>query len=299
MRAIVTGATGMVGVAIVKQLIQKNYEVLAIVRPNSKNISRLPNSSNVQIVECELDNLSGLININADVFYHIAWDGVYGERRDNPLVQKKNIDMTFNAIDLAFRAGCKKFVFAGSQAELGKQICKIGCNNLANPTMNYGYAKLLCNNLGKRYAQGLGMEYNCGRILSTYGENDTSTTLISSLIRKLTKNETIQLSDCLHIWDYINVKDVARAFVAIGETGINGKIYPIGSGEEKQLKFYTEIILKKIGKGKIIYGNPVAKDAINYLCADISELTNDTGFIPQITFEEGINQLLRGTNGKN
>ncbi len=299
MRAIVTGATGMVGVAIVKHLIQNNYEVIAIVRPNSKNISRLPNSSNVQIVECELDNLSGLIKINADIFYHIAWDGVYGERRDNPLVQKNNIDMTFNAIDLAFRAGCKKFVFAGSQAELGKQTCKIGCNNLANPTMNYGYAKLLCNSLGKRYAQSLGMQYNSGRILSTYGENDTTTTLISSLIRKLTKNETIQLSDCLHIWDYINVVDVARAFLAIGENGINGKIYPIGSGEEKQLKSYTEIILKKIGKGKIIYGNPVAKDAINYLCADISELTNDTGFIPQITFEEGINQLLRGENEKN
>ena len=220
MRAIVTGATGMVGVAIVKHLIQNNYEVIAIVRPNSKNISRLPNSSNVQIVECELDNLSGLIKINADIFYHIAWDGVYGERRDNPLVQKNNIDMTFNAIDLAFRAGCKKFVFAGSQAELGKQICKIGCNNLANPTMNYGYAKLLCNSLGKRYAQSLGMQYNSGRILSTYGENDTTTTLISSLIRKLTKNETIQLSDCLHIWDYINVVDVARAFLAIGENGI-------------------------------------------------------------------------------
>lgn len=292
MKAIVTGATGMVGVAIIKQLIKKDCEIVAIVRPNSKNILRLPKYDKIQIVECELSQLSTLNDICGNVFFHLAWDGVYGERRDNPLIQKTNIDMTFDAIDLANRSGCKKFVFAGSQAELGKQKCKIGCENIPNPNMNYGYAKLLCNTLGKRYAQSLGMQYNSGRILSAYGENDTPTTLISLLIKKLKNNEEIQVSDCKHIWDYINVEDVAKAFVLIAERGVDGKIYPIGSGEEKPLKYYTEIIASIIGQGKIIYGNPVPNNMINYLCADISELTNDTGFIPQIPFEYGIERLI-------
>ncbi len=292
MQAIVTGATGMVGVAIVKKLIDNGDTVIAIVRPNSKNINRLPLSSKLKIIECELSKLSTLDNISGDVFFHIAWDGVYGERRDNPLVQKTNIDMTFSAIELAEKANCYRFVFAGSQAELGKQNKKIGCSNIPNPTMNYGYAKLFCNTVGKRYAQSLGLKFNSGRILSFYGENDTATTLISSLVTKLTCGETMKISDCKHIWDYINVEDVASAFIAIGKNGVDGKVYPIGSGEEKPLKYYTEIVAKKIGNGKILYGEPVGENAINYLCADITELTTDTGFIPKISFEKGIDKLL-------
>ena len=292
MKAIITGATGMVGIALVKELLQSNHNVIAIVRPNSKNYYKLPNSKNLSVIECELADLKSIANISADVFFHIAWDGVYGVRRDDPIVQKNNIDYTFDAIDLAKKSNCRRFVFAGSQAELGKQLCDIGCNNIPNPTMNYGMAKLFCNKLGKNYAQSLGLHYNSGRILSTYGENDASTTLISTLISTLLEDKEILLSDCEHIWDYINVTDVAKAFIAIGTKGVDGKLYPIGKGECKKLKYYTETIYNIIKKGKIVYGSPLPSNAVTYLNADITELSKDTGFFPQISFEEGIINLI-------
>ena len=54
----ITGATSMLGVATIKQCIQKNISVLAFVRKNSANIKRLPESSLVKLVECDLSEMA-------------------------------------------------------------------------------------------------------------------------------------------------------------------------------------------------------------------------------------------------
>jgi nucleoside-diphosphate-sugar epimerase len=88
--------------------------------------------------------------------------------------------------------------------------------------------------------------------------------------------------------------------LAIGEKGASGKIYCLGSGAGKPLKEYLEIIKYLVNPeyqpdyGKI----PYTEKSIKYLCADISELIADTGWRPEISFEEGIRKmLLSQTNG--
>ena len=44
----VTGATSMIGIALIEECVKKNIEVLAIVRKKTKNINRLPVSKNIQ-----------------------------------------------------------------------------------------------------------------------------------------------------------------------------------------------------------------------------------------------------------
>ena len=67
-----------------------------------------------------------------------------------------------------------------------------------------------------------------------------------------------------------------------------------GSGKTKQLKEYIEAIRDtvnpelEIGIGDI----PYAEKQVMYLCADISSLTDDTGFVPQYSFEDGIKETV-------
>lgn len=60
----------MIGIALIEQCIKKNIEVLAIVRKKTKNISRLPVSKNVHILECDLEDLCNVQvnNKGYDVF---------------------------------------------------------------------------------------------------------------------------------------------------------------------------------------------------------------------------------------
>ena len=103
------------------------------------------------------------------------------------------------------------------------------------------------------------------------------------------------------VWDYVYGGDCSRAFYLIGKYGKHGKAYTIGFGKSKLLREYIEEIRDivnptlEIGIGeREYYPNQVMK-----LTADISELTEDTGFVPQVDFAEGIRrtlELYRSTN---
>lgn len=131
-RAIITGATGAIGMALIKMLVEKNIEVLAITRPDSKRNDRLKkladcysasSDNKFEILEWDFSKLSELENNTGkdwDVFFHLAWAGASGAGRNDMYLQNGNVRMSLDAVALAKRFGCRKFVGAGSQAEYGR-----------------------------------------------------------------------------------------------------------------------------------------------------------------------------------
>ena len=77
-KAIVTGATGFIGKFLVRELLSQGVEVLAVVRPNSRNARNLP--SGVRAVECSLSEIRTLPSLVADrdidAVCRVAWQGV-------------------------------------------------------------------------------------------------------------------------------------------------------------------------------------------------------------------------------
>lgn len=73
MKAVITGATGVIGRALIEYLLQNNISVLAIIRENS--IKELPKHPNLEVIECDLQNICGLeiSDKQYDVFFHLAW----------------------------------------------------------------------------------------------------------------------------------------------------------------------------------------------------------------------------------
>ena len=113
----ITGATSMIGVATIKQCIYKNISVLAFVRKNSANINRLPDSPLVKVVECDLSEMVDYIpnRLSANVFIHFGWAFTDKIGRNDVSKQVQNVQYTIDAVHLAKRLGCKKFIGAGSQ----------------------------------------------------------------------------------------------------------------------------------------------------------------------------------------
>ena len=61
-RAILTGATGAIGLALIRELIDDGVEVLVLCHKGSKRIDRIPVSPLVELKDCSLDDLAGLTN---------------------------------------------------------------------------------------------------------------------------------------------------------------------------------------------------------------------------------------------
>ncbi len=292
---IITGATGMIGTAVVREAIKRKYRAVCIVHRGSPRIANIPCSPLVSVVECDIDEYVSLyLNEKYDACIHLAWDKTSVSGRDDVDIQLKNIQYTLDAVRLAHRSGCSVFIGAGSQAEYGIQSVPLAEDLPVQPESGYGIAKYTAGRLSAMLCRQLGMRFNWMRILSVYGKNDGENTLISYVIREISSGRSPRLTNCEQIWDYLNCDDAAKAFFAVLDKGKDGKVYPLGSGKGRRLSSYVEDIRGSIDPAlSISFGE---KDYYPhqpmYLVADISELTEDTGWKPEIRFKDGIKDLI-------
>lgn len=290
-KLVLTGATGMIGSAIVREALKQNYDITCIVRKNSSRIKNISKDSRVHIIDADISEYKTLeLKEKYDIFMHLAWNKTTLGGRDDVDSQLKNIEYTLDAVRLANRCGCSVFIGAGSQAEYGVQTVPLTPELPVNPESGYGIAKYTAGKLSSSLCKQLGLRFNWLRILSVYGKNDGENTLMSYVIRELKAGRSPELTKCEQIWDYLNCDDAARAFLAVAEKGIDGKFYPLGSGNGRKLSNYIEDIQRivnsavSIGFGKKEYypHQPM------YLVADVSELEKDTGWKAEVEFVEGI-----------
>lgn len=292
-KVIVTGATGFVGSAVCEELVRKNIEVIAIVRHPDKVISNITANEGIRIVYCDLANFRKLAELipdrDIDALYHFAWVGSAGALRGDSDVQMKNVQYTCDTVKACAEMGCKRFVFASSimvfeiEATMAKDI---------TPDINtlYSSAKIAADYMSRTIAGSLGVGYIRAVISNIYGPGEYSSRLVNASIRKMLKGEHCAFSAGEQLYDFIYITDAAKAFVAIGEKGISNRTYYIGSHDPKPLR---EFLLElrdcidpqiKIGFGEL----PFNGVSLTYKEFDMHAVKNDTDFVPEIGFKEGI-----------
>jgi len=296
-KALITGATGAVGISLINELLDNGYLVTAVCRPKSKRIANLPKRDGIEVVECGIDalqTLSNKLSYDYDCFFHFAWDGTFGESRQDIDLQQKNIQYTLDAVGLAKDLGCQVFVGAGSQSEFGHVDGVLHPDMPCKPDNGYGIAKLAAGSLSQILCKQLGIRYEWCRILSLYGPGDAERTLVMSTILKLLRNEPLNFTNGDQVWDYIYSSDAARAFRLVAETGTDGSVYCFGSGKTRLLRDYITAIRNVINpKAVLNFGVlPYYPNQVMHLEADISNLVQDTGWQPQVSFEEGIKRIV-------
>lgn len=303
---VITGATGLIGRALIKEITAAGDTAVALVNPESRRADGLLGcvdpAGALEIYPCSADAYADFEvgELRADAFIHLAWAKTSHLDRDDVYSQLKNVEYTLDAVRLAAKMGCRSFVGAGSQAEFGRVSEAISGNTPANPESAYGIAKYTAGKLSATLAKKSGMRHNWVRILSIFGEDDAPTTLISYLVKCFSEGVTPELTKCEQIWDYMYVSDAARAIIAVADRGIDGRVYCIGSGKGRKLSEYVEDIRDAFAPdAKINFG---AKEYYPhqpmYLVADISELEADTGFRVKYSFDEGVSLMAAALKNK-
>ncbi len=298
MRAIVTGATSFIGIALTNELIQNGYYVTAVTRPGNNRCDVMYRENpSIEIVECDISDFNGLRdhiniekkNLSFDVFYHVAWSSDFYDPRYNLQGQMRNVDYTLNAMRAASELGCRKFLVVGSQAECGLVNEPISSKTADNPITAYAAAK--CETYYKccESSDKLGIDLFWPRLLSAYGPYDRKHTLVMSCINACINRCEIALTKAEQIWDYVYVGDVAKALRIITEEGKPKKKYTIASGVGRPLREYIQDIADVYEYQELMNGigkRPYADNEVMYLAGDISEMEEDTGIIFDADFKK-------------
>lgn len=293
--AVVNGPLGTVGMALVRNLLEKGVETWAVCYPGDKRIGNLP--AGAKVVECDMREIQRLPEkvSHADAFFHLAWMGTIGPGRNDTLLQTENIRCAVEAAKVAKLLGCQVFVGVGSQAEHGRIEGKVTAETPCFPTTGYGIAKLCAGQMTRLECSQLGIRHVWARILSAYGPGDGPLSVIPSMLDKLLKGEKPSLTKGEQLWDFCFSGDVAEALYCMAVSGKDRKIYPVGSGKVCPLREYFEVVRDAVdpslplGIGELPYN----ENQVMHLQADLTPLVEDTGFVPKVSFEEGIQITLR------
>ncbi len=292
-RIAVTGATSMIGSELVKAAVRENVQVFALVREDTDRLGRLPESPLVQIIRCDMDNMSNLRDVpkDCDCFYHLAWAGTGKATRDDPVRHAPNIGYTLAAVETAQKMGCRRFIGAGSQAEYGPVEGRINDHTRFFPVTAYGAAKLAASVLSKKRCDQLGLEHVWGRIFSVYGPYDKDGTMITSSVEAFLSGKMVHFSAASQKWNYLFEADAGEMFFRLGDPSVPSDHYLIAHVESRTLKEYIDTVIQQFGS-EVKYEYSHSAEHLAGLDVDVSKTVEATGFIPCVSFEEGIRQTI-------
>ncbi|MDD6811584.1 MAG: NAD-dependent epimerase/dehydratase family protein [Lachnospiraceae bacterium] len=311
-RIVISGPTGAIGMALIAKCIEEKTQVLAICHRGSARIKNIPVSPYVTVLEADLSEYRSLFCNNQkaekyDAFYHFAWNGTVGDARNDMHLQTDNIAYTMDAVELAERLGCHTFVGAGSQAEYGRSEGRLTAELPTKPENGYGMAKLCAGQMSRIVCEKKQIKHIWTRILSVYGPYDGAGSMVMSAIRKFWNGESPAFTPGGQLWDYLYSRDAANIFYALGEKGVHGAVYCVGSGQARELKSYIRDIYSVIkeyqgekieadgeeldrilGIGLVPYG----EKQVMHLCADTALLEQHIGKVKHTDFKQGIRSIL-------
>lgn len=291
MKFVVSGASGPIGIALVKLIAQKGDQVtvLSSSTQSSYNFSQI---SAVTCCKCDLADYNSFIpGFSADVFIHMAWVG--GSARQDVYANLSSVTASVDAVGLASRFGCHSFIGLGSQAEYGVSSELLSTASACLPTSPFGAAKLASmHQCGFRCSQ-LGLRFAWVRVFSVYGPHDRKNSLITSTINSLIAKKPVAFTKADNTWDFLHASDAAAAIYLLASYRSPNGVYNLSSGLGRPLRQYIEIICSYFGVSASsslgLIEHPSSAISLN---VDISRLSNDIGWSPLIDFNTGIESLI-------
>ena len=307
-KAIITGATGFIGSTLVRKLLLRNIEVLALGRKNWQDVDpyNLTESKGLTYIQIDMSEIAtlpskakeaGWDSGDSCVFYNFAWGGISGLSDLDVDSQMNNVTWSANAVHAASELNCQKFVHVGTMEEaftskyLSLDFHK---NSEYNRHVIYSVAKMVSRNVLKLVSQQNKIDLIVATNSHVMGPNDNKDSFLQVTLGKLiNKSDELQFSTGEQMFDVISADDCALAYMKIGEFGKPFSEYWIGSGKPRPLKEYVEIMASLYPSGKELLFGKMPYNDISLMKEDFSikSLTDDTGFIPSYEYEDAVHEL--------
>jgi GDP-4-dehydro-6-deoxy-D-mannose reductase len=302
MRALVTGATGFVGRYLLEALTDAGYETLACGGPN--DTEALP------IDVLDLASVRAAFDLGKpDVVFHLAAATFVPEAIASPMAAYvTNVRGTANVAqavrDVARESGATvRLVFTSSAEVYGRQppenipLRETCALNPANP---YAASKAAAEMLLLGEAHTFGLDVVIARAFNHIGPGQNERFVVASFAAQLAKIAAgsppqLFVGNLDAKRDFLDVRDVVRAYVALARDGAAGEIYNVCSGAARSIRDVLRELIIAAHVPVEVRDDPerLRPSDVPLFVGDASKLRAATGWEPRIAFAASIRDIYR------
>lgn len=245
-RVVVTGGAGFIGSHLVGKLIERGDRVIVIDDLSSgsqKNIN-----PKAEFYRSNISEISSLFYSNIDVVYHLAAKARVAPSFIQPLqYHRANVDGTLAILNVAKRAGVRRFVFASSSAVYGQaETLPTSEHTPLHPSSPYGLQKQMGEQYCQLYREHFGLDTVCLRYFNVCGGRmEIGEGLMMAIFyEQRQKQQPLTIvGDGEQRRDFVHIDDVVSATIKAGDY-VGEELPPIlniGSGENLSVNQIVEI----------------------------------------------------------
>lgn len=302
--AIITGATGFVGRHLVDELEREtDWHVLGLGRRTASLGQR------TRVLACDLrDDALVRRTIESaapEVIFHLASQSYVPQSVAAPAdTLMNNVLGQLNLLDAVRGSGLDCAVVSVCSAEeygfVKPAETPVSEDQPFRPGNPYAVSKIAQDMLAYQYALSYGMRVVRLRPFSHVGPGQSDRFVLSTFARQIAEAESGQIEPVLlagnldAIRDFLDVRDVVRAYRLIAGDIVPGAVYNVASGVGHRIGDLLETLLTLARVPLEVREDParLRPSDIPVLVGDASRLRAHVGWLPRVPIEETLSDIL-------
>jgi UDP-glucose 4-epimerase len=295
-KLLVTGGAGFIGSHLCEGLLARGHQVRVLDNLSYGRRDFVP--AGVEFIQGDIRDLATCKNATAGMegIFHCAAMSRSGPSQEQiDVCTQSNIAGTQNMLLAARDAGVRRFIYSGSSTYYGNRPVPHRESDPSDLLNIYGLTKKVGEDYCLMFDKSFDLACVVLRYFNVYGprqpQSGAYALVLGIFLNRLAEGQVLEIhGDGKQRRDFVHVRDVMKANILAYEhaeqEGMRGQVFNVGSGESLSVKELADMISPNQVHTQARQGDAAAT------LADISKIKARLGWSPEISFAEGLKELI-------